>query len=1552
MSSTDDRIVKMQFDNAQFKQRAAETKQSLTDLSQAVDSTGKNKGLFNLSNGMQKVSVTASKMAVITTTALATITSKVVQSGLAMANSLTFAPITQGFHEYESLLTKQNTIQNATGKSAEQVKAVLNELNHYSDKTIYSFGNMTSAIQKFVNAGVPLKQSVESIKGIANAAAFAGASTDEANRAMYAFSQSMSLGFIQLQDWNQIENANMGTQQFKNTLLEAGVAAGTLTKRGKEYITSSGKAITATKGWREGLREQWATTEVLNTALGKYADTSTKLGKKAQQSATEVRTFSAFMDTLKESLGSGWAQIFTTLIGGLDEATSMWTGLSQTVGGAVQTFFHFTNATLKTFKTLGGFEKIAEGFKNLWAPIAAIFTAVGDAWHKAFPDKGPGSGQVLFNIADGFAKITAPLQTVAEWISKIVPALATFFGIVKMGVGGLSEAASAIGQLVSSLVGLVDIKAPSAGGFTSFFEKILSGLGNMFEAGVNIAKDILDGIIQGFTNGSFDTVATIVSAGLLGAIFVSIRKLMRGGFLNFDFGGGLVDSIKETFGGLTDTLSAMQTQLKSKTLMQIAAAVGILSASMVALSFVDGEKLKKSLVAIGVGMGQLLVGMVLLSKIGGLGTFVTLPLISSGLVLLSTSVLILTGAIAAMSALSWEQIGKGLAGVGGALVVIATGMTLMPKSIPITAAGLLLVSVSLNAIAAALGLMSLLSWGDIGKGLTTTAGALVAIAAGMAFMPATLPITAAGLVLVSVALNGVAAALKIMGTSSWEEIGKGLTTLGGAMAILAAGLNLMGGTLVGSAAMVLAAGAIALLVPSLVIMSQLSWESIAKGLTALGGGLVILAGGLTVMSASIVGAAALLVVAPAILALSTALIALSVLSWEDLALSLTALAAGLTVIGAAGLLLTPVIPTLLGLGAALLLLGGGLALAGAGILAFTTGLTVLVGLGAGAVALLGQYIGAFIASLGPLAEGFVDFLVSFATSIAEQTPIFIAAFVTMATGFLEAVGRLMPKLGELLRKGIVTAIQVVRNLIPELAEAGGEMIIRFLNGINKKLPGIIDAGTDLVVKFIQGVSRAQARIVVAAIAAVISFINAMADAIRTNGPSLGKAMGNLGVAMVQGLIGGIGSMFGEALGAIGDLVHGMIDHAKGIAKIFSPSRVFADIGRFMVLGLSGGIQNNAAAAITAVASMVSGQIAVANEYVDRFIQTLDQKAIAARAQAEGLAKAANIAAKAAKKTKNKKDDKAAKGISKEAAAAAKQAEAAEARAQAQKDAQDRAEEFANASTLEKARMRSEDAQNQLDAAKAAEARAAKELAAANALDKQAKAKGVSAKERKKLQAEADRLRAQARADAAAANAQLDAARASAADALAYQKKAGDEAAAAFQAMFEAEAKAAADEEAFNKLSDADKAALRRKQAEELQAKATKDLNDAKALAYTDLEAANELANQAMDEAERARQYLKDAAQFEASAAQGTGAQSGGGVLGTVVNLDPTDAAAIAMNDYSNLYDYATAAAARDRTVQFNQYNTSPEALSPSEIYRQSNNLLNSAIDKLSQATAA
>src|SRR4029077_4559880 len=104
----------------------------------------------------------------------------------------------------------------------------------------------------------------------------------------------------------------------------------------------------------------------------------------------------------------------------------------------------------------------------------------------------------------------------------------------------------------------------------------------------------------------------------------------------------------------------------------------------------------------------------------------------------------------------------------------------------------------------------------IGKGLLGIGAGLVIIAGAMQLMPITLPITAAGLFIVSLALQQIAKAVGSFGNMSIHELGKGLISLAVALGILATALIVMSGTLAGATALTVAAIGISLLSKALV----------------------------------------------------------------------------------------------------------------------------------------------------------------------------------------------------------------------------------------------------------------------------------------------------------------------------------------------------------------------------------------------------------------------------------------------------------------------------------------------------------------------------------------------------------------------------------------------------------------------------------------------------------------------------------------------------------------------------------------------------------------
>lgn len=358
----DDRVVTMEFDNAQFERNVNQSISTLDKLKNAlhldksadalnqVGESAKRIDLNPLNSGLETASSKFREVAKVA--AEFTVVSKVVDGVINKATQLNKAfviePVTTGLNEYEMKMTSVQTIMSSTGESVETVSKYLNELNKYSDETIYSFKDMTDNIGKFTNAGVKLDDAVLAIKGIANEAALSGANANEASRAMYNFSQALSSGYVKLIDWKSIENANMATKSFKDELLATAETMGTVTKSSDGMYKAGKKTFNSIREFNDSLQEGWMTSDVLIKTLQKYTDKQTKVGQDAYEAATKVKTFHQMIDVLKETAQSGWAQTWETIIGNIEEAKGIFTPMTDFFANIIGSVDNFRNKILES----------------------------------------------------------------------------------------------------------------------------------------------------------------------------------------------------------------------------------------------------------------------------------------------------------------------------------------------------------------------------------------------------------------------------------------------------------------------------------------------------------------------------------------------------------------------------------------------------------------------------------------------------------------------------------------------------------------------------------------------------------------------------------------------------------------------------------------------------------------------------------------------------------------------------------------------------------------------------------------------------------------------------------------------------------------------------------------------------------------------------------------------------------------------------------------------------------------------------------------------------
>lgn len=501
MPSVDRRVVEMKFDNAAFERGVAQTMQSLDQLKSKMNFDGAVKGLSNLTNASNKfdlsdmgnsidtVAAKFSALQVAGVTALATLVNKAVSSGLAIAKSLTVGPIGGGYADYNEKLTSVQTIMSATGKDIKFVNKRFTELDTYADKTIYNLQDMTSAFAKFTNAGIDMDKAIPAIKGIANMTALAGQGAGAAQIAYYNLSQSLSGGFLTQIDYKSLNLANIATVEWKNQMIQGALAAGTLKKsaKGTYSVAGSKEAFTSQSLFTEGLRYQWATTEVLTKVLGDYGNKETEIGAKAQAAAQNVKSLPMMMETLKASVGTGWTDSFEFILGNVEESTKLFTGMTDAIGKVLDHSSQARNHMLHQWKSLGGRTAIIDSVRNSWQALGAILKPIGDAFRSVFPTGG--SGQALSDFSYKLREITSHLKIGKETADNLKRTFAGVFSIFKIFT-------SILGATGKGLLSLFGIVGKGAGGGIGSLLELTARLGDFI---VGIQKWLTKtGAIQAF----------------------------------------------------------------------------------------------------------------------------------------------------------------------------------------------------------------------------------------------------------------------------------------------------------------------------------------------------------------------------------------------------------------------------------------------------------------------------------------------------------------------------------------------------------------------------------------------------------------------------------------------------------------------------------------------------------------------------------------------------------------------------------------------------------------------------------------------------------------------------------------------------------------------------------------------------------------------------------------------------------------------------------------------------------------------------------------------
>lgn len=840
-----------------------------------------------------------------------------------------------------------------------------------------------------------------------------------------------------------------------------------------------------------------------------------------------------------------------------------------------------------------GAGSLADGILTITAGIGDFLVGINEAAKQGefFGTVAQTVASALEFVVSGIERLTGFLAD--AFAAPGLEGFQALLGRIQTRIGQVIDAVSGLGGGVSDAADTMD-SALENSKFLQMLQTIFNGAKTLVSGIIGVFGGLAGALAESLSNANFSGVIDLLNGVSLGAIALGIKKFLDSFREVTDSVGSIKEGVIGILDGVKGCFQAWQNDVNAKALLKIATAVAVLSASILTISLIDSEKLTASLGAITVLFTELMAAMAVFGKLdlnvrgtmkrstamialsssvlilaSALKSIATLEpeqmaaglagiaglmaalvaaakVLGSGsssiikgsaqMVVFAAAIKILASACADLAQLDLAGLAKGLIGVGVLLAEVSLFMNAAKFSgrSVVTASGVLVLAGAMKVLASACKDFAQMGVGELVKGLSAIGAVLLEI---MAFTK--LAGSAKGLIATGAAMIEIGAAMKIFasamadfGRMSLAEIGKGLLAMGGALAEVAVAMRFMPRNMVTMGAGLIAVGAaLNIIADAMRSMGGMSWESVAKSLVTMGGALAELAVGLNFMNGTLGGSAAMLVAAAALAVLTPVLVTLGSMSWEAIAKGLVTVAGAFAVIGTAGALLTPLLPTILGLGGAFALIGVGVAGVGAGLL--------LVGTGLSAIAV---GITALATSLGAGVAIIVAGLTSIITGIAALIPAIAEKLGEAVVAFAQVITNGAPAIGEAVKTLVLTMVDVLVECVPAIAEGALELVAGVLDALVAYTPQIVDSIMQFLIAVIDGLARNMPTLIQSVVDLLMSFFSGIVS-----------ALGSIDTdALLKG-IAGIGLLSGimVALGALAGLIPSAMVGVLGLGVVIA-----------------------------------------------------------------------------------------------------------------------------------------------------------------------------------------------------------------------------------------------------------------------------------------------------------------------------------------------------------------------------------------------------------------
>ena len=780
---------------------------------------------------------------------------------------------------------------------------------------------------------------------------------------------------------------------------------------------------------------------------------------------------------------------------------------------------------LKEKLNTDGFNIFDETLGKIWKKLSPINKLIGETYTKVqkffseihFSDTLSSIWDFVKNIADSIWDLVKGID-----LKGIGNAVLTVFRSIGTGIKNIFSNFN-VGKFLTDL----------GTGISNLLNSLGKGdFSNLFE---NLTKSML--LFGGFNLGSLFGAGSDALENLSGG---------EGGFLKRLLSPvtGIFDQLKETIGSFTkDTDDG---KLKS-----IAIAIGILAASLVALSMIDSEKIDTALIGMAGAMAALTAEVKYLSGFSlDKKQTSSMKNVALAMIEISAAVAIMAIAIKPLAEMDWEELAKAGAGMTAIMGIMTAFIAIFgaisrantkgvtdskkgifslfqksngfDKQMIKVAESMILMGAAMKIFASVMkdiGSMKFSEWAKGIGGITLVMAEML----GFTYLVSkidtkSLMKTMLSMVVFGEAMKIFASSVQSMGIMNLSDVLQGV----GIMALIMAemGAFILVGSLTSTSASHIAGLAASMIILGIAMktfgsaMKDFAELEPVQWLNAISQMGLVFAGMLAFITvASLVAAqsgqilvisASMIVLGIAMREFAKAVKDFSDVKWGDLGKAGASMAGFVAILTAMGLLVGPLsaaVGILTGIGVALMAIGAGLTLIGIGLAAINIGLL------AGQISMVTEEVRALLKELR------ANVILDNITKLVQIIPQMITGMITgIVAGIISGLGMILGSIGDLLdgfTKLVLAFLDSFKEIAPSMVDTFLVIILEVLDSLAKNLPEILVKAVDLIVKLLDGLIEYVPKIVAGLVNLLCKVIDSLTEHIPTLMTSFMKFAGAL-----------------------------------------------------------------------------------------------------------------------------------------------------------------------------------------------------------------------------------------------------------------------------------------------------------------------------------------------------------------------------------------------------------------------------------------------------------